>query len=111
MTDEEVLRRVCHGTTSRPDKLSVIYNDGRIALVKKPAFRVGNHAFRPERYSAYVTRYDTEKPKIMLGVWSGKEVWNCSREENGPLTFKRLVGLVESLGLHVQCIRVPEKNK
>jgi len=100
MTDEEVLRKICRGTTSEPDRLKILYNDGRKVLVKHPG-----GGFR-RWCSPWIVLHDTENPKIMLGVWNGKTVWDCAADANGRITHKRLVGLVESLGLNLQGIRI-----
>lgn len=99
MSNDEALKRICRGTTSRPDKLKVLYNNGTILLVKFPTAYVSNHAFSKEYYSPYVQMYSTVDPKIKLGVMFGKSVWDCARNKQGPLTRKRLLGLVKSLGL------------
>jgi hypothetical protein len=100
MTDEEIRRRVANGTTTEPDELAVLYNDGKTALVRR-----AKSSFKGRHVPACVERYDLENPHKLLGVWVGEEVWNCGKDENGRLTAGRLIGLVESLGLDVKSIR------
>lgn len=104
MTDDELRRRIASGTTTRPETLKVLYNDGRTALVKHPGVQIGTRAF-PHWEPSWVVQYNTEEPDIVGGNYFGKTVWSCGREDDGPLTFKRLVSLVESLGLSPVCIR------
>jgi hypothetical protein len=107
VTDDEVRRRVTSGTTSRPDQVTVLYNDGRHALVKWPGSRQGSRPFA-SWVSPWVDLYDfTKTSDVWGGTKSGREVWNCAGDGHGRLTRKLVVVLVKSLGLDAACIRTP----
>lgn len=102
MTDEEIRRRVANGTTTEPDELAVLYNDGTTALVRR-----AKSSIKGRHIPACVERHDLKNPHKLLGVWVGEEVWGCGKDEDGRLTAGRLIGLVELLGLDVKFIRAP----
>lgn len=104
-TDEDVAKWVCRGTTSRPDKIIVLYNDGTTALVKHPSETIGTRLF-PDYVSPWVDRYDlTQMDKHGMGHAVHEEVWNCATDKDGRLTPKRLRALVKKLGLDEAHIR------
>ena len=100
MTDDEVRRRVAAGTTTRPEQLRVLYNDGKCVLVKHPGARV-----QGEWIPAWVVLYNTENVGTSGEKWPWRDVWDCDRSKNGPLTRKRLLTLVKKLGLAPEHIR------
>lgn len=107
MTDDEVLRRVCAGRAVTPaTQPCVLYNDGRTALVRWPGGRDGHGPFS-SRVSPWVDRYDLERPHVVLGIWSGRTVWDSDPEQDGRLTAQRLEALVRRLGLDPACLRRP----
>jgi hypothetical protein len=74
MTDDELKRRICSGTTAEPEDLTVLCSDGKKALVKCRGKSGRNHASGREWLSAYVKLYDLAKPKFILGILVGKQV-------------------------------------
>lgn len=104
-SDVEVAKWVCQGTTSRPDKVIVLYNDGETALVKHPSETIGTRLF-PDYVSPWVDSYDlTQMGQHHMGHSAHQEVWNCGRDKDGRLTPKRLRALVKKLGLNEEHIR------
>lgn len=104
-TDGDVATWVCRGTTSRPDKVIVLYNDGTTALVKHPSETIGTRLF-PDYVSPWVDKYDlTQMDKHRMGMEAHCEVWNCASDRDGRLTPKRLRALVKRLGLDEVHIR------
>lgn len=97
MTDAEIREMIARGTTTRPEQLQVLYNDGEVALVKRPGASVGRVGFR-SWVSAYVERFDLTAA-TSRGACSGDRVWDCARDRQGPLTRRRLHDLVVGLGL------------
>lgn len=102
--DARVRRAVSDGTDTPPAKLLVLYNDRKAALVRRPGVRLGTGPFQ-SWVSSRVELFDLEHPAHTAGVMDGREVWDCSRDKDGPLTMRRLTALVESLGLDPRFIR------
>lgn len=101
MTNDEISRAVTRGTTNRPEQVRVMYNDGKVALVKWPGGRDGCALFH-SWVSPWVTIYKLDGK---LGFQGERQVWDSDKDKDGRLTPKRLVTLVEKLGLNPEYIQ------
>jgi hypothetical protein len=102
MTNEEVAKRVTRGSTTKWDKVDVLYNDGTWVLIKWPGCSY-------EQVSPWVEQYPIDKLEnrsVRTTVWDSSV--------NGRLTMKRLAKLILSLNLdpqHVQGVIARSRPK
>lgn len=110
MTDEKIVQLLAAGTTTRPEQLTVLYNDGTTALVKHPGGYDGGRRWCRAWVSPWVAQYDLAKLDKGKGGAHRGTVWDCDEKANGRLSQAKLRQLVDTLGLEQRFIR-PAKPK
>jgi len=99
-TNEQIAKWVTRSTTTRFEKVIVLYNDGQWALVKWPSATSKIYGGLFGDYCPpWVTQYDLSK--MGTHIAEGENVWSCSRDSgDGPMTAANLKKLVQERRLN-----------